>query len=716
MRILRSSALLLVLLVFAAFVTGRQALAQGPGRIDPKTEQAVMSAIQGGDFLEAEKLLQSSAKPQDQGSLLTTSPSVTLETSKPSVFEQTMPGNLTQFGYDLFRRAVSTLFSSPQSIPVGPDYIIGPGDQFTLTLWGTTEGIYSITVSKEGYVTLPKVGVISLAGVRFGDLEQTLKRHLSRYYTNVSLSVAMGTLKTYSIYVVGEVENPGSYSLSSLSTVYTALFAAGGPTKLGTLRRVQVLRAGKAIKTVDLYDFLLHGDRSQGIRLQNEDTVFVPLIGPIAGVSGTVYRPAIYEMKGQETIGDMIKIAGGIMPSAFGGRLQVTRYDDNQRKVLLDIVLGEHMPGSAQPAEELSQTVKNMDVVDVKPLYDKVWQTVTLTGDVAYPGEFQWQQDIRVKDIVEEGQLLPTADLRKAEIIRLSPDFRDRLIIPCDLDAAMKDDEAQNMLLQPKDQIRVYSLYRKTETIVLSGEIMRPGTFEIRRGERLSDILRRAGGFTPQAYPYAAVFKRPEIKNAQTKQFNAFMLSMQQRLLQVGVTQQATAISAEEAGIAKQQVAVTQQLVDNLKRQQELSEGRLALNLTPDIDAWTGSKDDPILKDGDSFFVPQESQDVTVLGEVYNPGAVIFQPDRKVMDYIGVAGGYTDFAKEKDTFILQANGLAVSRESLPKGDIADLKLRPGDTVLVPQNLEPHAVMRNTKDIVDILFKTAVVIATITILF
>ncbi len=703
MRLLRISVLLLVMLIFVRAASAQQA--------------AIVNAAQSS-LQEAKQLLQSAGKVQQAPETpLTTLPTVTTEPGKPSVFEQTMPG-LTQFGYDLFKRASSLFISGAAGaiLPVGPDYVIGPGDQFILTLWGTTEGIYNLIVSKEGKVTLPKVGVIPLAGVRFGELEQTLKRHLAKYYTNLNLSVAMGTLKTYTIYVVGEVANPGSYALSSLSNVGTALFAAGGPTKMGTLRRVQVLRAGKVIATVDLYDFLLKGDRSQAIKLQNEDTVFVSLIGPVAGVSGMVYRPAIYEMKGQETIGDVIAMAGGILPTALGGRLQLTRYDDNQRKVLIDIVLGDRLPGSANPAEELAQPAKNMDLVDIKPLYDMVWQTIEITGDVAYPGQFQWRPDLRAREILQQAQLLPTADLRKAEIIRYSPDFRDRLILPFDLNAAMQGEEAQNLPLQAKDQVRVYSLFRKTETIVLSGEIMRPGTFEISRGERLSDILRRAGGFTPQAYPYAAVFKRPEIKNAQTKQFNAFMLSMQQRLLQVGVTQQATAVSAEEAGIGKSQMAITQQLIDSMKKQQELAEGRLALNLTGDIDAWAGSKDDPLLKDGDSFFVPQQTQDVTVIGEVYNPGAVIYQPDRKVRDYVGVAGGYTDFAKNKDTFVLQANGFAVSRESATSGSIEDMKLRAGDSVMVPQNADPHAVMRNTKDIVDILFKTAVVIATITILF
>jgi protein involved in polysaccharide export with SLBB domain len=637
-----------------------------------------------------------------------------LEPARPSLFEQTLPGNLKQFGYELFNKTVSS-FAPPATMPVGPDYIIGPGDQFTLTLWGTTEGIYNLKVSKEGDITLPKVGVVSVAGIRFGELERTLKRHLSAYYGNFNLSVAMGGLKTLTIYVVGEVAKPGSYSLSSLSTVYGALFAAGGPTKQGTLRAIQVLRTGKVIKTIDLYDFLLKGDRSQDVKLQNEDTVFVPLIGPVAGVAGTVYRPAIYELKGQETIGDVIQTAGGIMPLALGGRLQLTRYEDNQKKVMLDIRLDDSQPGAPKSADAFREKIQNMDAITIRPVYDKVWETVGLSGDVEHPGEYQWRPDLKVKEVVLQGQLLPTADLQRAEIIRLSTDFRDRTILPIDLELLLKGDEAQNLPLQPKDEIRVYSRYRKAQTVTLSGELMKQGTFEIKQGERLSDLLRRAGGFTPEAYPYGAVFKRVEIRNFQARQLNAFMLTMQTRLLQETAKQQAAAISPEEVATQKNQLMITQQLIGNLKAQQQLAEGRVALNLSSDIDAWAGSKDDAVLQDGDTLSVPKEPQEISVIGEVYNPGAVVFQGDQKVRDYIGLTGGYTDYAKKGDVFVVQANGFTVSKES-SNGSVEKMTLRPGDAILVPQEVERSATVRTTRDIIDILFKTAVVFATIHLLF
>jgi protein involved in polysaccharide export with SLBB domain len=678
-----------------------------------ETAQAITNAIQQGNLKAAGELYQSSQKGLPaQGAAV---PPPSLEPSKPSLFETTLPGNLRQFGYDLFNRTVST-FAPPSTMPVGPDYQIGPGDQFTLTLWGTTEGIYNLLVTKEGRVTLPKVGVVSVAGIRFGELERTLKRHLSKYYNDFNLSIAMGGLKTLTVYVVGEVGKPGSYSLSSLTTVYGALFAAGGPTKQGTLRTIQVLRTGKVVKTIDLYEFLLKGDRSQDIRLQHEDTVFVPLIGPIAGVSGTVYRPAIYELKGQETLGDVIQTAGGIMPMALGGSLQLTRYEDNQRKVFLDIRLDAQQHEALKTVEVFREKVRNMDTIAIRPVYDGIWETVTLGGAVRHPGEVQWRPDLKLKEVIEQGGLLPAADLTKAEIIRLSKDFTDREIIAVDLEALLKGDAAQNLLLQPKDEVKVYTRFKNAEKVAVAGEVLRPGIYEVMKGERLSDLLLRVGGFTKEAYPYGAVFKRADVKNIQEKNLQSFIVRMQSQVLQNAAAGSAQSLSAEDTTAAKAEMSLNQALVENLKNMREQYEGRVAINITDNVDQWAGSVDDLLLKDGDSIVIPKRPQEVLVTGEVHSPSGQVFLPGLKVKDVINRTGGYTKYAEKDQVYVLQANGSAVSGDSAAIGNIEEKELKAGDTIFVPQKTERNAGMRLTKDIVDIMFKTAVVIATITILF
>ncbi len=690
----------------------RQGLAS---TLDSRTAGELTQAIQRGDTATAQRILteqQKQKKTEDT-------------TQKRSIFERTLSGNmptaeimlndLRQFGYEAFMKTTATLVPSSNA-PVGPDYIIGPGDQFTLTLWGTTEGIFSLRVAKEGTITLPKVGVVAVAGLRYGDLENTLHRHLSRYYSNFNLSVAMGTLRTITVYVVGEINSPGSYTVSSLTSAYGALFAAGGPTKKGTLRSIQVLRGGKVIKTLDIYDFLLKGDRSQDLRLQQEDTVFVPLIGPIAGVAGTVYRPAIYELKGNETINDLLRTAGGLMPIGLASTLQLTRYSNNEKKVILDIKVPASRIGDSGAEDMLRAKIQNMDVLSVRPVYDRVWETVNLQGDVRNPGDYQWRQDLKLKEIISEGQLLPTADLKKVEIIRLTDDFKDRKIIPVNLSKLIEGDESLNIPLMPKDQVRVYTLYREVEKVRVDGEVMSPGEYEIQKGERLSDILRRAGGYTREAYSYGAIFKRIDVKNSQEKNLQNFITRMQGQVLQTAAGSAVQAISPEEAAASKVELGLNQSLLENLKSMKEQYEGRVAINITDNIDEWAGTKDDLLLKNGDSVFFPKRPQEVLVMGEVHSPSAQVFVPGLKLKNYINLTGGYTNLAEEDQVYVLQANGFAYSGDSPSVGKIENVKLNAGDTVFVPQKMERNAGLRFFKDIIDIMFKTAVVLATINVLF
>ena len=683
---------------------------------DPRTAEDFNRAIAAGEFEKAQKILRDFQKKNEKQKPAAAG-------QGPSLFEMTLSGDfpsyfstsLSQFGYDTFNRTAAS-FTPSGTLPVGPDYIMGPGDQLTVTLWGTTEGIYTFTVTREGNITLPKVGVVPVAGIRFGELEKTLKRHLSRYYANFSLSVAMGELKTVTVYVVGEVANPGSYSLPSLTTVYGALFAAGGPTKKGTMRSVQVLRSGKVVKTLDLYDFLIRGDRSQDMRLQHEDTVFVPLIGPVAGVSGTVYRPAIYELKGGETVGDLIRTAGGIMPISLGSRLQLTRFAENQKKVILDVKLSNPEPASPERVAELREKIQNMDTVTVFPVYDKVWETVNLNGHVRHPGDYQWRPDLKLTDLIAMGQLLPTSDLRRAEVIRLKKDFMDREVIAVDLDKLLNGDRAGDVALQPQDLVRVYTAFRDAEKITVTGEVVRPGTYEIYKGERLSDLLRRVGGFTPEAYVYGTMFRRRNVKESQARNLQSFISRVQSQVFQSAAQGAATALSAEEASLSKAELNLNQSLLENLKAMQEQQEGRVAINITGNIDEWAGSKDDLLFQDGDSLNIPKRPQEVLVMGEIYSPGAQVYLPEMTVKDYIERAGGYAKYAEKDEVFVIQANGFAFGADSPTVGDIEDVKLNPGDSVFVPQKVERYAGMRFTKDIIDILFKTAVVLATITVIF
>jgi protein involved in polysaccharide export with SLBB domain len=207
--------------------------------------------------------------------------------------------DLKQFGYDFFRRPPST-FAPADKIPVSPDYVIGPGDEIRVSLWGSIEGNFVSVVDRDGNINLPKVGTIYVAGLTFKELKEVLNKEFSKYFKNFEINVSMGQLKTIKVYVVGHAKAPGAYSVSSLSTLINALFEAGGPSKTGSMRDIQVKRNGKTIVHFDMYEFLLKGDKTKDIRLMPEDVIFIPPVGPLVAIAGSVKVPAIYELKDEK--------------------------------------------------------------------------------------------------------------------------------------------------------------------------------------------------------------------------------------------------------------------------------------------------------------------------------------------------------------------------------------------------------------------------------
>ena len=221
---------------------------------------------------------------------------------------------LRQFGYDIFQQP-GMEFSNASDQVINPDYMLGPGDNFTVTMWGIAEGVFNVQVDPEGNIILPKVGVVPVAGVRYGELKSYIEGKLSNYYEQVNVAVSIKNITGIRVYVVGEVKRPGTYNISSLSTAYNALFSAGGPTKRGSLRDVRVIRNGKAMADIDMYNFLLSGNRKQDINLISGDTVYVPVISSVAAVVGNVRRSGIYEILSKADLSDVINMAGGGFPT-----------------------------------------------------------------------------------------------------------------------------------------------------------------------------------------------------------------------------------------------------------------------------------------------------------------------------------------------------------------------------------------------------------------
>ncbi|MBM3226242.1 MAG: hypothetical protein FJZ47_20960, partial [Candidatus Tectomicrobia bacterium] len=288
-----------------------------------------------------------SAEPAEAATVLPPQPGVPEELS---AIERLIAGNtpdpntfLRQFGYDLFTRPPTT-FAPVTDVPVGPEYVLGPGDNLNIILWGGVQESYQLEVDRNGAIAFPRLGVVQVWGLTIEQAQRLLQQRFSEFYTDFRMAVTLGRLRTILVYVVGEVRQPGAYTVSSLSTIINALFASGGPTKNGSLRRIQLVRQGRPAHTLDLYDLLLQGNKGQDKALQSGDTILVPLIGPVAGVAGNVKRPAIYELEAGATLQRLLDLAGGATALGYLQRVQVERAVANERKMVADFDLSGARP------------------------------------------------------------------------------------------------------------------------------------------------------------------------------------------------------------------------------------------------------------------------------------------------------------------------------------------------------------------------------------
>jgi protein involved in polysaccharide export with SLBB domain len=305
---------------------------------------------------------------------------------------------LPLFGQSLFAQPPST-FSPVDWMQVPNDYIIGPGDELQIKLWGQVQGDLRIIVDRSGQIYIPQVGQISVAGVHYSNLESHLKSEISKIFKNFNLTANIGRLRSIQVVVVGYARYPGTYTISSLSTLVNAVFASGGPSPQGSLRHIQVRRDGATITDFDFYDLLINGDKSKDVRLQPGDVLYIPHVGPLVAIAGSVNAPAIYEMKDNSTLRELIETAGGLSTVADTSKITIDRFVEHQARRTLEFPYDEQ--SAAQP-------VKDGDIVRVFSIVPRFEDTVTLRGNVANPGRYPWKPGMRVRDLIPDAQALLT--------------------------------------------------------------------------------------------------------------------------------------------------------------------------------------------------------------------------------------------------------------------------------------------------------------------
>jgi len=706
--------------------------------------------------------------------------------------------SLTQFGYSFFRPEASG-FAPQTDVPVGPDYLIGAGDRLVLTIWGSIDGTFNLEVNRSGEVALPKVGAVKVAGQRFDQLPVLLTATISRVYKNFHLNVNMGRVRSIKVYVVGEVTAPGDYNVNSLSTLLSALSAAGGPTKNGSLRNIQINRNGKHIETVDLYDFFLKGDKGKDIRLQPGDTIFVPVVGPVAGIAGNVRRPAIYELKGERSLKDLLALADGINPTGYLQRVLLYRVEAHDKKVVTDFNL-DLKDGKSIDEMAGGIAIQDHDLVKVLPIDSVLRGYVRLYGHVLRPGDFALKPGMRLSNLLGADDLLPEFYPSAGQIIRLVPPDQHPEVVFFDISKALKGDPAYDLELKEFDRVRIFTRKEMEEIpsvrvrgevqkpgqkrffenmtvrdllmqggnvkltaylknaeitrlkrsgdsvtsyslqvdigkaleggadniklepfdelsvrripnwaesteryVVLKGEFVFPGIYPIHKGEKLSSVIERAGGFTDLAYLKGSKFTREIARKLQQQRMEESLNKAQENIIKLQTSMAQTASSAEEVAASKSTLEGLMQSVEVLKTKK--AEGRMLLEIASLKDL-KGSVYDLELQGGDFLSVPSDPGGINIIGDVYNQNTVVSQHGKSVEWYLDQVGGPTGDADLSEVYVVKVDGSVISQKNSTSylffSSFWGKHLDSGDTVIVPRQYQKTAWLRDIKDIAAII--------------
>jgi len=693
---------------------------------------------------------------------------------------------LKRFGSEVFvnrdlvaARGVSAR-DTPLDVPLGPDYVVGPGDTLTIDMWGSVTAGVTRLVDRNGRILLPEAGSVQVAGLPLERVQSLIGSALKQQYRNAQVVVTVSHLRSVRVYVVGDVQRPGGYDISSLATPLSALYAAGGPTAAGSLRTLRHFRGQQLVEEVDLYDFLLHGVRNGSFHFESGDTLLVPPAGPEVAVYGAVKRPAIYEVKAGETsLAALLNDAGGFTVAASLGHITIERIDSNRQRETVTLNLaGKQSPQADRDAIDAFQ-VQDGDRIRVEPILPYSERVVYLEGHVARPGRVPYTDGMRLGDVLHSYRDLLPEPAAHAEIVRLVPpdlhaeaiDFdlpdlligngnlalqpfdtirifgryevdapkamilgevvhpgayplskdmttaqlvrmaggfkRDALLEKADLtsydvvngnriveslamvrigEAVAGTDSNADVLLKPGDTLTVHQITGWNdigESITIDGQVKFPGNYGFHDGERLSSVLRRAGGFLPTAYPMGAVLAREQVRELEQK-------SREELIRQIETNSAAARLSPNLAGgdsgtlqlIKAQQEEVLQDLKTHPPT------GRMVIHITADIDSWANTPADIELRRGDVLTVPKQPGFVLVTGQVYNATALTFAPGETAGWYLSHAGGTNSTANRKEIFIIRANGSVIGRRSGEWFDanVLSTKLNPGDVVVVPQKI------------------------------
>jgi len=447
---------------------------------------------------------------------------------------------LKPFGYDLFDRVIST-FAPATNVPVPADYVVGPDDEINVQLYGKKNENLQLLVGRDGRVSFPELGPISVGGQTFRSMKAAVESRVERQMIGVRANVTMGETRTIRVFVLGDARRPGSYTISGLGTITSALFAAGGLQPIGSLRNIQLKRQGELVRRLDLYDMLIRGDTTDDAKLLPGDVIFVPPIGPTVTVDGEVHRPAIYEIRNESSVADVIGLAGGLTPEADTAKVALTRIDAGLHRVVLQVDLSG-APGT-------SETVHNGDALRVSRLRPTLDAGVLLQGHVYTTGAFAYHQGMRLTDVIRSvHDLKPGADLHYVLIRRELPPDRRITVVSADLAAALHTPGSPaDLPLMALDRITVFDLQSSRDKVIqplldelslqsnigspdevarIDGRTNVPGTYPLEVGMTVRDLIRAGGGLSEGAYGGSAELTRYKVINGESRRTDLIQVDL----------------------------------------------------------------------------------------------------------------------------------------------------------------------------------------------
>ncbi|WP_440966783.1 SLBB domain-containing protein [Massilia sp. GER05] len=656
-----------------------------------------------------------------------------VKTPELSEFQKFIADNTGQvlpiFGTAFFANAQAT-FAPIVNSPVPSDYPLGPGDELKIRGWGTIDIDYRATVDRNGTINIPTVGSVVLAGVKAGDAENVVRAAIARLYKGVTVSVNFGQLRAITVYVVGQANRPGTYTVSSLSTLVTALFASGGPNANGSMRRVQVKRGGKVVAELDLYSFIAKGDKSADIKLLDGDTIYIPPASGFVALVGKVNSPAIYELKySNEPLESVLDYAGGLPVVADPRRAFLERIDPNKSRP-------RSVEEFALNSEGLKRSLKNGDVLNVTSIIPEFSNAVVLRGNVDQPVRAPFKQGMHISDLIPNREYLITRNSIKRQNNTVAVDNDEKnttenagsiatrigglidainwdyavvervnrsdlsvQLIPFNLgNVFLHPAGPDNLQLQPGDTVTIFSqsdvavpMEKRQIFVRVEGEVKIPGVYQMTAGDTLSTLIAKAGGPTSNAYMFGTAFYREEVRKEQQANLQRAVDRLEAQIRNEESTQAANlrAMSSADAAAASAQLEterkIAQERIDRLRKLE--SSGRIAFGLDPNERSFAHLPQ-VTLKNGDRLVVPSKPAFVHVFGAVNVEASPLWKPNSRVSDYLKIAGTAMD-ADVDNAFVLRIDGTVVSTNSQGWffGKIGGVEVMPGDTIVVPEKFD-----------------------------